>query len=163
MSAVAKYIVKRVFNHEGVDMKIGEELVLDSREADPLYKKGLLTGETFLDPDNVSDAAKIAEVKAKLAKKKEQMIGKAAERTETRTENEAVKDESIVAKREEVKAMIPADAIDREDQQKAVDSMTDAQLDRKKKDLEEKQPDEELDEEIVDGESTVPTKEDPGK
>lgn len=150
MSAIAKYIVKRPFEYEGAAMRIGEELVLDSREADQYYKKGLLTAETFLDPDNAKDAAKIKEVKDRLAVKKAALSGAAVQRQEARTEAESTKDDELSAKRAELKGKIPADAIDKAEQEKAIDSMSLAQLSRKEKDLEEKNATD--DEEVEDAE-----------
>lgn len=98
MAAIAKYIVKRPFEYEGVTLKIGEELILDQREADPLFKKGMLTGEQFLDPDHPKDAEVIKTVKAKRDAKKAQNTAAYEARKETKDEVAAAKDDDLAAK-----------------------------------------------------------------
>lgn len=139
MAAVAIYKVRKPFMFEGVNRKIGEELTMDSREADKLIKSGLLLEGRFLDPDNADDAEKIQIVKDKMAGKK---TGRAAEqeaRDEDRNERLAEEDEKRKELVEKAKSLLPDDGEnDVENIGKEFEKMTIPQLEATIADLEEK-------------------------
>ena len=93
MAAVAIYKVRKPFSFDGKNRKIGEELIIDSRQADPLVQDGFIFEQQFLDPDVKDDAIKIAEVKNKMAGIKANLVKTEKARQKVRDRREAKRDE----------------------------------------------------------------------
>lgn len=61
--AIARYKAVKVFEYEGVEYGLGNQLVLDPADAQPLVEKGQVTLQGYLDPEDPKDAAQIERIK----------------------------------------------------------------------------------------------------
>ena len=104
--AIAKYIVTRVFEHEGVETQLGQELILKDSEGESLVQKGKAKLLTYLDPENEEDKKIIDSVKEKNQVKHEDIV-------EAEEARDVVSNDILVAKDEEE---LSEDIVEEEDE-----------------------------------------------
>lgn len=62
--AIARYKAVKEFEYDGTKYGIGNALVLDPKDAQELIETGKVQLGAYLDPENETDAAEIARIKA---------------------------------------------------------------------------------------------------
>lgn len=131
MSQVVKAL--KEFEHEGVVVRLGEEIVVRSREGEELKKKGFITPvDRELDPKVKKDKDLMDKCQKRAEDRHATLQGDAAARTEEKNKKEAEKDAVRAEKLEETKAAFAAAEVT---EPEGIDGMSVEELETAQKDL----------------------------
>ena len=107
--SIRNFKVVKVFEFEGKQLKLGEEIITSDKEGSKLVERGLVVEGRFLDPADPADKKKIDQAEKKFKANYEQVSKKNSDRVAQRQDDLAAEDEEKENLLEEAKGIIPPD------------------------------------------------------